>query len=1709
MTTGQPGGTGTRRALVVGVGQTQDLGRYPELAARFPPLESAATDVDLVATALRQSRYDVRRLHDVGGAQLRGELVEYFTSCEPGDTALVYLSGHGTTLNNRSYLLPADAQSRPGPPGGERTLYDATLIPADPEGLLTGLPSGVTAVICLDMCRTDGGGPIPTQRHTVLAADQEVYWLYSCARGEQAYADAQSGSWFGRALAHALTPTTRPTTFEEILAHTRATVRDAATRAALPPPQIEPQRPYGRPAGASDPVLCDGAQEAYRWTTMIEQSSLWRFTSGGEATHERVKKALGELVEHVVDALAGAGAHRDDPWADPTYPVRVVERLSALVERAAPGGRDLLSPAETAVLLAAPVVHEGVVALALDELCRVAPERLDRGVTTAEGHTQLVRDAAHDVCRAHSQVRRAAATLRRRRLPDRALAADHWLRHRFIAEWDLLWERTGAYPDVDGIVDLTVSAVLAASQDTSAGRLRDETRLTVDRQLRQVLAHLTVQPSVSPRINDPGLGDEWNLYPPVPGNGWRAPDLARLLWTAALLAADPRRMSSVLVDHLGAHKPLDPAEVVATLSADFGYDPVEPERSDDGYELAVRFLCPHPALHVAVEELVARVNASLQPLRTDRHGQRTTAPTLLRGLPGRVTSAQLIPLERRYQQPLERFRLAEDEIRPLLMGTQLYGDRMLSVRELYQNALDACRHRDMRRLYGATQGRGGPDWSPKILFTQGVDEDGRPYIECQDNGSGMSRAKLTSMFARAGKRYEQDPEFIQERRNWRRAGLHEMPLNSRFGIGVFSYFMLAEEVVVWTSPVDRYGRPKEPEPLRADIQSGSGLLRIGKDPRVSLDGGTRVRLYLGDDEKRPPSMLDALESQLWVADFEVEAVEYAVGDPDRAPRRARWKAGELREANLELKGEGRTAQGSADVWLIQGKGKLLLDGVAIRSGTSSRPDVFGYVFNLRERHRPEPRVDRNQLRSYDVDAVQRELLTVAETAAAQWNTVSLRWLWELASQEPLLAVKVLDALPPGANVVLRPEDFPMGELPFPRQAPIASTGCLPFDNPNKTRNAGPGHLPTDGPHENGIARLWQQSRLRTLTGGQPFLPPGYPEPDSLDALLFRTTPRGWSSAFDTAAAGQVSLGQVLRAWRRYAIVGFEVPAAQDIRALRDTAPDALMAQLHASYASASSDAALHAPLLAAGARWRKPLGEVAEVLRTLRTLDPTLPQPPALDAALAAEVPTPSDRRSLFRSVQGRVSRHQAELRTFSLFRQTSGGQAMADVLDRARHFAPLGWSVPDEIPATLWKQAPLDTTTWLILSRDHDGNEPWFEEAYPLAAFLSRAALLQVTPGRLHELIGETAAVLGITLPKIPEGLADWVPSRLVIDALNSVEDGREDRIGPWQFTLCVAESHRYHNDTGAVTELLRRDLHMLDLCGVLTPDCADRIEDVLSQLEVGSVLLRLVDELPMSEEQAALGQALDRHGVSLATLMFLSMTDNISLGAALDTLTAEERTLPLALPQLPDAARDLRIDYTDRAMLLLTPLETVTTFSLSRLLDYARSLRRPLAAALDRLATFTVLGIPAPPGDFSGPDAEALADFEPDDFDLAAFDRGLLGPGALGTLELVRVAGRFGRSLAATYERYAPFRCLGLEVTVDAPSGDEAGLIPDWRDLILLTEQLTGRHPALTGDVAPDHLTLCAEETDLTVPEVRARLARYARLFSLTLPPEGTPAS
>ena len=94
-----------------------------------------------------------------------------------------------------------------------------------------------------------------------------------------------------------------------------------------------------------------------------------------------------------------------------------------------------------------------------------------------------------------------------------------------------------------------------------------------------------------------------------------------------------------------------------------------------------------------------------------------------------------------YELPHITFQLANHEVRELLMNEQLYGDPQLALRELYQNALDACRYREARIKFLTKRGVDVPD-KLKITFRQGIDEKGARVHRVRRHrvGDGQARA---------------------------------------------------------------------------------------------------------------------------------------------------------------------------------------------------------------------------------------------------------------------------------------------------------------------------------------------------------------------------------------------------------------------------------------------------------------------------------------------------------------------------------------------------------------------------------------------------------------------------------------------------------------------------------------------------------------------------------------------------------------------------------------------------------------------------------------------------------------------------------------------------------------------------------------------------------------------------------------------------------
>ncbi|MBW8798893.1 MAG: metallophosphoesterase [Streptomyces sp.] len=382
-----------------------------------------------------------------------------------------------------------------------------------------------------------------------------------------------------------------------------------------------------------------------------------------------------------------------------------------------------------------------------------------------------------------------------------------------------------------------------------------------------------------------------------------------------------------------------------------------------------------------------------------------------------------------YGRPLTRLVLDTEKIRSLLMGEQLYGQARLAIRELYQNALDACRYREMRgRHFEITGKYPRAAWAGAIHLSAVYDDNGSvPVLECRDNGTGMSVETLRRCFLNAGNRFVETPEFAREQAAWLAAdpALKLVP-NSTFGIGAYSYFMLADAVEVVTRVEHSDGSLGNT--VRLQINAGSTVARIHAHPdgdQLLPTGGTVVRLHLRP-EFRSVSRLQLsnfLEEVVIQSPF---ALHVSEGNEEYDRPAGALSPGETAQT-LAWESEGSRA------WWQLGRGKLLADGITTPETT------VGLMTNLHGSKKPVLRVDRNAVVRWDVPWVLERTAESAERLA-EWPDLCLAWLWHFAERNPVHGQRLFDEL-----VKIR-STVPLGQSRlWGREVDLTQTGCFPGD----------------------------------------------------------------------------------------------------------------------------------------------------------------------------------------------------------------------------------------------------------------------------------------------------------------------------------------------------------------------------------------------------------------------------------------------------------------------------------------------------------------------------------------------------------------------------------------------------------------------------------------------------------------------------------------
>jgi hypothetical protein len=814
-----------RHALLIGVPHYED----PE----FDDVQLAAAvaaDIASMHATLDRSGYDVADcgIGEAGGeatpTRIRRAIRKACAEVPAGGVLFIYFSGHGVTVDGEDFLVPSDAYR------ADVSSDVNSLVPVIPlESLATCRASLVAFFV--DACRidptheevTEPGSGEPGGQMPFLADGGHFVLVMGCGADQVCQYD-ENGSAFTQSLAKVLDARNSARTLKEVVDEV---ARDMTRRSRQS--QGEPQEPVVRYPEvlklAGHVSVCDGDERAAAWRKAIEASPLLAACEHPGLVQEVVAECARRC--GIAEEVLRSRTDLADPWTDQDYPVRVL-RSSEFLLGDSPDAAGLRS-SEAALLIAAPFLREAVLAIGIHDAAGIDPANLDRTYAPgARGDLELTHEMRQHLVRRAAGLRERAGTTPREALSTgspEARASDHlamWLVHQWLGGRVHLWDEPGAQ-DVYRLGKPLLSGQLGSVGDFEATKL-----------IQAVLLAVGAEPTderLLGRLTAAYVSDRWRF-------------VAAVLWLAGGMAADLRRLPPVVPDLLGTGM-----ELPFTDIQDAAGRRAEWSAQDTG-AIDLRLVCEHPALHDTFESIVQRTAKAREVIQA----KRLLSADIESRLPRTFTAAGLRPATKQddepaYAVPLSRFQIAEEKVRELLMGKQLYGDQSLAIRELYQNALDACRWRQTRQEYRRRKYADPPSWTGLIRFTQGTDDTGRPFIECEDNGVGMDENTLKHVFANAGERFVYGQDFRTEQAAWAEL---DPPLrlisNSQFGVGVFSYFMLADEIGVTT----RHQRPTggvATEAYEVRIASSGSLIQIRQAPGQLPNAGSRVRLYLGGDVK--------------------------------------------------------------------------------------------------------------------------------------------------------------------------------------------------------------------------------------------------------------------------------------------------------------------------------------------------------------------------------------------------------------------------------------------------------------------------------------------------------------------------------------------------------------------------------------------------------------------------------------------------------------------------------------------------------------------------------------------------------------------------------------------------------------------------------------------------------------------------------------------
>ncbi|MCP5489331.1 MAG: ATP-binding protein [Verrucomicrobia bacterium] len=316
--------------------------------------------------------------------------------------------------------------------------------------------------------------------------------------------------------------------------------------------------------------------------------------------------------------------------------------------------------------------------------------------------------------------------------------------------------------------------------------------------------------------------------------------LCCLLRLADILDFDRERTPRILLESLGIESRTVPGAEVSLRewSKHLAVHTIE----IGSEEIVFAGSCKHPIIEKAIRDFCIQI---------EREVRDTTA--LLRRAPAKVANRYHLDLplcvRPRIQSNGYTFRdftlsLNQSAISSILMGEKLYSHAESALRELIQNAIDACH---------ARQDLSSDAYIGAIALDSYIDTNKRRWIRVRDNGIGMDEHVIGEYFLVLGNTYYDSAEFEKSLALAGRPVGTFVPI-SRFGIGIASVFMISDFMELDTSRFKSPRRDSIRRVVRVDRLGGLAyLLENGHD-----DGGTEIRIRLRDEFNNDGFLSDCL-----------------------------------------------------------------------------------------------------------------------------------------------------------------------------------------------------------------------------------------------------------------------------------------------------------------------------------------------------------------------------------------------------------------------------------------------------------------------------------------------------------------------------------------------------------------------------------------------------------------------------------------------------------------------------------------------------------------------------------------------------------------------------------------------------------------------------------------------------------------------------------